>query len=269
MMLNYNALLQEKIDEQIKENVSNITIDNTKLNDVWSKLQPYLTMSKAEFVAYTKNALHNNDPYVVYTYMKSYTRQNIYEDLQLKVLGSYLDIADIERHCRISLCDTKTVDGYSKSTNAIFNCKYIKESGGSQDNQFNDLIKFNQPSEYSANYLVISGKYGISKMEKYLETNTLEDNVKVAFLGDNVIVVDKKTQSTIHYSKNKVLIKNLLPIPEGVGIVEPFVELAKPIQAFFISIREHWKSNCTDIFALLKILCKILIGLFCFIICIF
>ena len=96
-----------------------------------------------------------------------------YEELQLKLIGEYLHINDIESYCKMSLKDTKTVDGFSKSTNTIFNCKYIKENGGSQDNQFNDLIKFNQPSDFTYNYLVISGKYGITKMEKYTEAQDL------------------------------------------------------------------------------------------------
>ena len=87
-----------------------------------------------------------------------------------------------ERHVKDKLSKTKTFDAVNRENKIYLVCKYINECGGSQDNQINDILNFNNCSyetDYTI-YLVISGKYGIDKLkEKELELNC---NVKLMIL---------------------------------------------------------------------------------------
>ena len=146
----------------------------------------------------------------------------------------------IQRYNKSKFKDTKTFDGISD--NKIFQCKYIKMSGGSQDNQFNDLIKFNIEQDKYINYLVISGAYGIEQMNKYLKTHSLSKNTNLIILSDSLKIISNKTTEALmttnlniqkhynkYYSTNSELIYeiNLIKlfeqINESFDIVEPFV----------------------------------------------
>ena len=137
--------------------------------------------------------------------------QNIYENLQLQILSEYFGYP-IKQHLNLSF------NGINEEHKVIFNCKYINESGGSQDNQFNDLLKFNQTYKDYTNYLVISGKYGISKIRK--SNITLEKNVNIIILDDKIEIISQIT-NTKHYSTKKCLVDGF-KIPDDVKIIEPF-----------------------------------------------
>ena len=175
--MNFNKLLEERTRSILLENVKR------NLKGVYEKIQTFSKMSFSDFKSYVERRIAENDPLAIYTFMKNPSIQNIYEPLQLGI--------EIKRHNKDTFKDakTKSFDGISEDGTMIFQCKYIKEAGGAQDNQFNDLILFNREHEYSANYLVISGEYGISKMKEYLKTNKLSKNTLVAILDDDVKII--------------------------------------------------------------------------------
>ena len=212
--INKNELLknEEYLNEKIKNNFENA-----------SAIFPKLTFE--QYQQQTIDNLIKNDVNTTLLYVKSPTKQNIFEPLQLAILETFFKIK-IQRCNKTKFKGTKTFDGICE--NKIFQCKYINESGGSQDNQFNDLIGFNVEQNEYINYLVISGDYGIKKMKSWLSNNKLKQRTNVVILDDDVQILtndDYETQVrksfNKYYSTNEELIYGLNEINESI-IVEPF-----------------------------------------------
>ena len=212
--INKNELLknEEYLNEKIKNNF-----------DIASAIFPKLTFE--QYQQQTIDNLIKNDVNTTLLYVKSPTKQNIFEPLQLAILETFFKIK-IQRCNKTKFKGTKTFDGICE--NKIFQCKYINESGGSQDNQFNDLIGFNIEQNEYINYLVISGDYGIKKMKSWLSNNKLKQRTNVVILDDDVQILtndDYETQVrksfNKYYSTNEELIYGLNEINESI-IVEPF-----------------------------------------------
>ena len=178
-----------------------------------------------EYTNQTINDIKNKHINTILHYMINTTRQNIYEPIQLDMLGERL-------HMSFKRCaNTKSYDDINYEHKVI-----VHQSGGAQDNQFNDLIKFNQPYD---NIMVISGKYGVNKMNKYLLDNRLCENNYVVMLDDNITVNDIKFINenirvklinklyNKHYSSNNILLYNIdvskyIILTKSTTIIEPF-----------------------------------------------
>ena len=130
-----------------------------------------------------KNYIFDNlkNPLIQTLFIKNSIKQSIHEIIQVYIVENILKMK-FERHVKDKLSKTKTFDAVNRENKIYLVCKYINECGGSQDNQINDILNFNNCSyetDYTI-YLVISGKYGIDKLkEKELELNC---NVKLMVL---------------------------------------------------------------------------------------
>lgn len=242
--MNFNLILEKRMSELIKQNCENLLIDKsliTKIKNKYKHVQLISNITEDEYIKYTINNIRENDINTLLLFMKQPSRQNIYEQIQLELMEKYLDIK-ITRFNKDKFDDTKTFDGINEDEKFIFQCKYINESGGSQDNQFNDLIKFNQKHEYNKNYLIISGVYGIKCMYKYLQEHRLEDNNIVIIMDDKITEIDNSYQD-IHYfqkfySNNESLITTEMKneiykhVNETTTIIEPFYGNGELIKQF-------------------------------------
>lgn len=210
MNFNFNVRLNELLKQPRKLNMS-------KLNKIYERLKFFTDMDKEEFKKYVDDRIKQKDPFVLEALNINPSRQNIYENLQLQILSEYFGYS-IKQHLNLSFENTKTFDGINEEHKTIFNCKYINESCGNQDNQFNDLLKFNQTYKDYTNYLVISGKYGISKIRK--SNIILEKNVNIIILDDKIEIISQ-IPNTKHYSTKKCLVDGF-KVSDDVNIIEPF-----------------------------------------------
>lgn len=229
--MSFEELLAEKTRDLIRKNVSDVLKNESRLEarikTNYRLVQKFSNITLDEYKEYVVAKIHENDLNTLIMYAKNPTRQNIHEPIQLQILEKHLGIK-IKRFNKSSFPGTKTFDGISEDGKSIFQCKYVKECGGSQDNQIADLIKFNVPSDYENNYLVISGEYGIKRMRKYINENALCDNVKVVFLSNDIEIYDKRSQQKEHqkfFSTNENLISEemIAEVKPDDVIIEPFV----------------------------------------------
>ena len=177
--------LYEKINiELINRNIENFceNIDKNKIkknyeNNILFK-QKYKTFE--EFFNYIIN--HKDDVFIQTLFIKNSSKQSFHEILQIYLMEKKLNMK-FKIHIKDKLTNTKSFDGINEENKIYLACKYINECGGSQDNQINDLIKFNTYSKETNYiiYIVISGNYGKKKIKQLLENN-LNDNVKIEYL---------------------------------------------------------------------------------------
>lgn len=191
-MLNFNQRLQDTIVNRMSDNICKLNIHSKKLyNKIvsrYNRIVRYISeLTLDEYIAYVHEMIANNDINTISIFMKNVTRQNIYENIQISILEQYFE-CEFDRHSGIHLDGTKSFDGVNEEYGIIVNCKYINEAGGSQDNQFNDLINFNQTIDGYTNYLVISGNYGITRMRDYIDSN--EMYASVIILSDSVEIIE-------------------------------------------------------------------------------
>lgn len=128
-----------------------------------------------------KNYIYDNldNPFIQSVFIKNNTKQTIHEIIQVYIMEDRLKMK-FERNRKYKLSKTKTFDYVNHENKILLCCKFIGESGGSQDNQLIDLSKFNDYS-YETDYkilLVVSGEYGISKMNDI----KLNGNVELVIL---------------------------------------------------------------------------------------
>ena len=165
----------------IGENIKNILKDKRLKEKIKNNYQDYVIFMKEttyeDYEKDTLNNIRNGDINTILLYMKKPSRMNIFEPIQIEIMEKILH-TKFKRHNVESFKNTKTFDGISEDGKVILQCKYIKQSGGAQDNQFNDLIKFNTKQDKYENYLIISGTYGIQLMRKYLNNNLLKSDIK-------------------------------------------------------------------------------------------
>lgn len=215
MNQNFNERLEELLSRPRE-------IDMSKLKKVYDRLRPFTNMSYENFGTYVRERINENDPFVLEAMSKNPVKQNVYENLQIKMLSEYFGFP-IKQRLTEKFPNTKTFDGKNDEHKVIFNCKYIKESGGGQDNQFNDLLKFNQTWKDYTNYLVISGKRGIEKMRK--ANLVLQKGVKVIIMDNTIEIIGEPEQplvtNTQHYSTKVCLIEGF-EVPKNIPIIEPF-----------------------------------------------
>lgn len=122
-----------------------------------------------------------NVPIIQSLFVKKTNKQSIHEIIQIYLVELKLNMK-FKTHIKDKLSDTKSFDGVNHENKIYLCCKYIKESGGSQDNQIKDLLKFNDYShetDYKI-YFIVSGSYGIKKIKEY--ENILNSNVCVLYL---------------------------------------------------------------------------------------
>lgn len=149
-------LIEERIRISIKENIKNVMEDakkdviptylNTKIiNECSKKGYEYFTILKK---------IKEDEMYASF-FSKDPLKQNIAENIQLEILNEKMNVEKLpqtgnnsKRLLKGNLgffnnndC-TKALDFFDKKNNAYFFCKYTKENGGSQDNQFVDVIRF-------------------------------------------------------------------------------------------------------------------------------
>ena len=229
---NFNMRLSKIIHDHIIQNINSISTSPSFIKKIQTNymivqhINSNITFD--EYVEYTKSKLASNDINTQLLYMSSPTKQNIYESLQISIMSEYLNML-FKRYNRERFGNTKSFDGINEESLTILQCKYINEHGGAQDNQFNDLIKFNQPlTKYNKNYLVISGKYGIKLMRQWLLSNKLCDNTFIAILDDNIEIIcpDIITEYNKFYSISNELVSNVELsdyIDSSTLIIEPFV----------------------------------------------
>ena len=264
---NFNSLLNELMRELMLINKNNI-IENSnfesKVINNYNKISVlYPDMSYDEYKNSVVKNIANNDPNTILLYMKNPVRQNPFEFLQIYLLENHFNIK-IDRYNKSKFLGTKTFDGICDSTNQIFNCKYIKESGDSQDNQFNDLIKFNVKQNKYMNYLIISGDYGIKKMNKWISENKLETNTYVVIMSDDIKIIPDEARNmnkdvmnkdvmmktfNKYYSTNEELIYDMKLTDEilkvcfnNATIIEPFAGDCDLIKLLLNDI-ENFESN--------------------------
>lgn len=234
------SLVQQKIFQNNKNNIlCDIDSLDKKISNNYDKIKilyPNLSIEKYKQYVYNEIQKDNYDTILLYT--KSITRQNIYEPIQLSILEKYFNTT-IYTHNKEKFNNTKTFDGISEDHRLIFQCKYINENGGNQDNQFNDLMSFNIEQTKYINYLVISGNYGITKIKKWLINNNLKNNTKIIILDDKITIIDNENKNMInymsdiklynkYYSTNLQLIENinlfdiLKSFNKQLTVIEPF-----------------------------------------------
>lgn len=139
--------------------------------------QTYKTFE--EFKAYIFK--HIEDPIIQSIFIKKVSRQSIHEIIQIFLIEQQLKIR-FKTHIKDKLNKTKTFDGVNHKNKIYLCCKYIKDCGGSQDNQINDLLMFNKYS-YETDYLIyliVFGDYGINKLKSI--NPKLNKNVKIIYL---------------------------------------------------------------------------------------
>ena len=193
---NFNALLNSLQQNLFQINKDKILKDSSSLNkkirNNYEKLKLlYPNISLEQYTQSVLRGINDNNYDTILLYIKSPVRQNIFEPLQIAILQNYFKIS-IHRYNKEKFNQTKSFDGISEDNKFIFQCKYIKESGGSQDNQFNDLITFNIDQDNYINYLVVSGNYGIKKMKEYLKYNILKKNTIVIILDNDITFIENK-----------------------------------------------------------------------------
>lgn len=226
----FNRIYEQNKDELLKDmEALNIKISNNF--KTLNRMFPTLTID--DYRDQVMQNIENNNYDTLLLYIKSPTRQNIFEPLQLAILERYFGF-EIKRFNKSKFKDSKTFDGIHD--NITFQCKYINESGGAQDNQFNDLISFNVKQDRFINYLVISGEYGIAKMNTYLKNHNLEENTNVIILNEDVKIIshemkrlttppNRMKEFNKYYSTNTELIYEILEnmdVSNVDVIVEPF-----------------------------------------------
>lgn len=124
---------------------------------------------------------HIEDPIIQSIFIKKVSRQSIHEIIQIFLIEQQLKIR-FKTHIKDKLSKTKTFDRVNHKNKIYLCCKYIKDCGGSQDNQINDLSMFNKYS-YETDYLIyliVSGDYGINKLKSI--NPKLNKNVKIIYL---------------------------------------------------------------------------------------
>ena len=192
--------IKHLIDDNRREILSNKHL-HRKIENIYNEYVCYLM--DIDFETYKSNTLksiENNDINSIILYMKKPCRQNVYEPIQIELMEKILN-KKFKRYNDETFENTKSFDGISEDNTTIIQCKYIRQSGGSQDNQFNDLIRFNVKQDKYENYLVISGEYGIQLMEKYIKENVLYEHTHVVFMGDNIRIVDNNKDVMKLYNK--------------------------------------------------------------------
>jgi hypothetical protein len=122
-----------------------------------------------------------NDPLIQSIFIKKNIRQSIHEIIQIFLMENKLNMK-FETNIKDKLSKTKSFDGKNIENKIYLCCKFIKDYGGNQDNQINDLLLFNEYSEETDYliYLVVSGDYGINKIKKL--NPKLNKNVKIIYL---------------------------------------------------------------------------------------
>lgn len=193
-----------------------------------------------------------NDYFFAMFFLKDPKKKNFYEIKQLEFLKR--TIPDIKKLSNIIYIEntgkltnrktentTKSIDFISEKEKTLYVAKHINENGGSQDNQFHDMIQFakywkpeeeiknpehcleSETYEYKLELynfklcLVYSGNYfQQSKIIKIL------DSLKVAKMNLNENV--KKSLGQFYTTKWQTILQNLEPkLPENTRIIEPFV----------------------------------------------
>ena len=236
--------LNKKKTESINNNIDNILNQPNLITKIENNYEivKYIYNTELTLEEYKKQTIEeikNKQINTVLHYMVNTTRQNIYEPIQLNMLSERLNMSFIRysNENNLGKQQTKTYDGINYENKIIVQCKYIYQNGGAQDNQFNDLVKFNQ--EYDNGYrniMIISGEYGIKKMNKYLIDNYLHKNNFVVLLkndttSDKIVLISENIRKQVinkhfnkYYSCNQILLYNM-NINEYIKnkiIIEPF-----------------------------------------------
>ncbi len=191
-MISFNKCLEEYRAEQIAENAANVLSDRRKLMEKienrYNDTVRYMTECPFErYAEDTISRLEEGDINTTLLYMTNITRQNAYEHIQIRILEQYFK-CEFTRYNRFGFMDSKTFDGVNEERKIILNCKYIKESGGAQSNQFSDLMLFNKYVDGYMNCLVVSGNYGIKKIREFVKSGC-ERYAHVIILDDGIEII--------------------------------------------------------------------------------
>lgn len=219
-MILFNNAIEIRKKEIFDKNIEQLLLDEKRLHEKITKLYnsriKYLDcMTLEEYKEYVIKQLENKDINTIILFIKDFTRQNIYEPVQIDLFTKYLNnnygklfkTEIIFRRYNKKKTTIKSFDGIDSNNKIICNCKYINESGGSQDNQFNDLITFNREfKEYKYNFLIVSGNYGIKKIRDYLKNNVLVKNTYVVIMDDEIEIIPNLNNTRYYSINNEIII---------------------------------------------------------------
>lgn len=168
-VIDFDKYLDERKRNLVNENILNFKKDllKTKLpTDIHKKLKNYI---RRFFLNISVNTLKNklmddmkNNSFLYFSFIKNPVKQNCCENVQKSYLHRYnILVEKPKKEIRLyngdfivgrkvpKLNATKSVDFEYKINGKIMyiNAKYIKQNGGSQDNQCRELIKFNDEAQ--------------------------------------------------------------------------------------------------------------------------
>lgn len=163
--MNYEEFLNNKRQEQNKKNLIEF---NKYINsrDGKKKVANFLERNKDLNVQNILSDALNGNPYAIAILRKDPTKQNISENSFFEFTG--LEKLPQSGPNRVVLGNSKAADFKVKGYYGTQ--KYIKESGGAQDNQINDAVLFvKECIKHNQKAIVcIDGDYGKSRINKLL-----------------------------------------------------------------------------------------------------
>jgi len=201
--ISIQELIENKIQLKIKENTLKV------MEDAKQDIIPVYLDKKIKNESHKKgysyqdilNLIKINEMYASF-FAKDPIKQNLAENIQLEVLQNITNVKKLIQHGKKSIrlydgdiitksnkVSTKSLDFYDEDNETYYYCKYTKDEGGAQDNQFRDVVIF------------------IQECNKYCEKNN--NSVKfIALLNGN------------YYNEKKINLLNSLIIYKERIIIE-------------------------------------------------
>lgn len=219
----FDEYINEQIKNQLDKNINEFKneLKKSKLSkDISKKLNNYIKKYNinCNFSKLKNDIINdiNNNGTLFYPFLKDPLKQRIHENSQQTYLLKY-NIPITKPKSDIRLCDGEFLIGKESNVNATksidfvdnmnnktiyISCKYIKQSGGAQDNQYSDLCIFIK----QAKLILTNKKY----KDKYIFVCLIEGEYFTTLKIDNMIkLIDKYKESIkIFKTKEYILFKN-------------------------------------------------------------
>lgn len=178
-----------------------------------------------------------NNPYLQAVFAKDLKKQNFYELSQREYLEKAFRIGNTHSlYCVNNVFEkrktskVKSIDFSLEYEGVNFYCfaKHIDGSGGSQTNQYNDLLLCVEQTERLQNFLVVvSGTFFTIKQVSLLKKYSAPYHIKILDLNRQAlseikdILMDKREKGQFYTTQATKILEGMA-IPEGVPIIEPF-----------------------------------------------
>lgn len=201
--MSFSKLLILRRRESLKKNIENVMRDaNLDLLPPYLKNKILFEVDSKDFDFESILQKIKTDYMYASFFAKDPIKQNIAENLQLEILSStykniiklpnngkdaiYIINGQVVKNIEKKSFDfPKSIDFYDIDTNTYFFCKYTKEMGGAQDNQYEDVKRFIK------------------------ELKDPKDDYTVICLLDGPYYTDKKINDLLRMIQNdKIFIKN-------------------------------------------------------------